>query len=71
MPVASFLEQNEWNGKKLRLIATQGSSGFVSSTADIQRMADGAEVTELVSIYCDDIPHARPQITDCLRRLYQ
>lgn len=71
MPVASFLEQNDWNGKKLRLIATQGSSGFVSSTADIQRMADGAAVTELVSIYCDDIPHARPQITDCLCRRYQ
>ena len=70
MPVASFLEQNDWQGKQLRLIATQGSSGFVSSTGDIRKMADGAEVTELVSIYCDDIPAARQQITDCLKQIY-
>ncbi|MBQ3940654.1 MAG: hypothetical protein II723_06030 [Oscillospiraceae bacterium] len=70
MPVASFLEQHDWTGKQLRLIATQGSSGFVSSTRDIRRMAAGAEVTELVSIYCDDIPSARQQITDCLKSIY-
>ena len=66
MPAASFLEQSDLAGKQLCLIATQGSSGFVSSTADIREMAAGADVKELVSIYCDDIPAARQQLADAL-----
>lgn len=62
MPVATFLESNDFSGKRLGLIATQGSSGFADSVDDIRKMAPGAEITELTSIYCDDIPTARGKI---------
>ena len=66
MPVASFLENSDPRGKKIYLVATQGSSGFVSSTGDIRKMAPGAEVTEGLSIYCDDIPDSREMIGNWL-----
>lgn len=69
MPVATFLEENDFTGKKLYLIATQGSSGYGSSAEDISAMAKGAEVHRVMSIYCDDIPDARERITDWLRDL--
>ena len=69
MPVATFLEGNDFNGKQLCLIATQGSSGFVDSTDDIRKMAAGAQVTELTSIYCDDIPKARAEICRALAQI--
>lgn len=62
MPVATFLEDCDWNGKELILVATQGSSGYGSSVKDVRSMAKGANVTELVSIYCDDIPNARDEL---------
>ncbi|MBQ8920855.1 MAG: hypothetical protein IJ060_01675 [Oscillospiraceae bacterium] len=69
MPVATFLESNDFTGKNLYLIATQGSSGFVDSTKDIRSMAKGANVTELISIYCDDIPKARDEICRKLKKI--
>ena len=71
MPVASFLSQNDFSGKRIGLIATQGSSGFVSSTEDIRTLAPGAEVTELASIYCDDIPSARAALCEVLSEFGQ
>jgi len=71
MPVATFLESCDFTGKKLYLVATQGSSGFVSSTKDIRKMAQGAEVIELTSIYCDDIPTAREELCRKLAKIAQ
>ena len=59
MPVATFLESTDLSGKTLYLVATQGSSGFGSSADDIRSLAKGAEVIEVTSVYCDDIPDAR------------
>ena len=67
MPVATFLESSDMNGKTIHLIATQGSSGFGESTDDIREMAKGANVEEVMSIYCDDIPKARGQILEWLK----
>lgn len=64
MPVATFLENHDFSGKKLYLLATQGSTGFGSSTEDITNLADGAEVIEGLSIYCDDIPDVRNRLKD-------
>ncbi len=69
MPVASFLTENDFTGKNIYLVATQGSSGFAKSTEDIQEMASGASVTEGISVYCDDIPDARGQIVQWLNRI--
>ena len=69
MPVASFLEQSDLSGRKIYLIATQGSFGFGSSTEDIREMASGAVVEEVMSIYCDDIPDSRPRLADWLKEI--
>ncbi len=62
MPVATFLENNDFSGKDLYLIATQGSSGYGKSADDIAAMANGAVVHKAMSIYCDDIPVSRERI---------
>ena len=71
MPVASFLEQSDLRGKKLYLVATQGSSGFVQSTQDIRKMLPKTVVTEGVSIYCEDIPYVREQLCVWLKTVAQ
>ena len=67
MPVATFLESEDFSGKDLYIIATQGSSGYGSSADDIRRMANGANVHEVMSIYCDDIPDSRETIGNWLK----
>ena len=69
MPVATFLESNDFTGKTIYLLATQGSFGFASSTSDIEKMAKGANVIEGLSIYCDDIPNVRAEITEWLKSI--
>lgn len=67
MPVATFLENNDFSGKRIFLIATQGSSGFSSSTKTVKKLASGAEVTEVMSIYCDDIPDSRDKLLEWVK----
>lgn len=55
-PIATFLESSSFSGKTLHLIATQGSSGFASSTKAVRDLVPDAEVKEGISVYCDDIP---------------
>ncbi|MCR5206230.1 MAG: hypothetical protein K6E47_14470 [Lachnospiraceae bacterium] len=67
MPVATFLEGNDFSGKTIYLIATQGSAGFGSSTSFVREKAEGADVIEVMSIYCDDIPDSRVDIVNWLK----
>ena len=69
MPVASFLEGSDLNGKTLYLLATQGSAGFGSSVSDITEMARGARIVKGLSIYGDDIPNARKELEDWIKQL--
>ncbi len=69
MPVATFLEANDFTGKTIYLLATQGSYGFASSTSDIRKMAKGADVVEGLSIYCDDIPNVRAELAEWLKKI--
>ncbi len=69
MPVATFLENNDFSGKTVYLLASQGSAGFGSSTKDIKEMAPGAEVIEGLSIYCEDIIDAREKIGKWLEEI--
>lgn len=66
-PVSTFLESGSFEGKTVYLIATQGSSGFASSTKDVCAAIPDAEVYEAISVYCDDIPAARAQLFDWLK----
>ena len=69
MPVATFLEGYDFSGKKIYLIATQGSAGFGSSTSFVKEKAEGADVIEVMSIYCDDIPDSRAEIVEWLKSI--
>lgn len=67
MPVATFLEENDFTGKRLYLIATQGSSGFSASADTIRSLVIGADVEEVMSIYCEDIPNSRARLLEWVR----
>lgn len=66
-PVATFLESGSFAGKTVYLIATQGSSGFVSSTRDIQAIIPEAAVVEGISVYCDDIPNSASLLANWMK----
>ena len=70
MPVATFLESAKLDGKPVYLVATQGSSGFGSSTKEVKKLAKGADVTEVISIYCEDIPKARELLYDKFKKIF-
>ena len=69
MPVATFLEGADFSGKDIYLIVTQGSRGYGSSVEDVRKMAAGAKVHKVMSIYCDDIPDSRDRIGSWLKEL--
>ncbi len=58
-PVATFLEQNDFSGKTIYLVATQGSSGYANTVTDIEALCPNANVVPLISVYCENIPEAR------------
>ena len=62
MPVATFLEGNDFYGKMIYLIATQGSNGFGNTVSEIRELCPGATVIPGISIYCEDIPDARTEL---------
>lgn len=68
-PVTTFLDENDFAGKKVHMLATQGSSGFATSVRDVQKLIPDAEVIEGISIYCDDIPKCREQIGKWLEKI--
>jgi len=58
------------SGKTVYLVATQGSSGFGSTVKEITKLAKGADVKEVISIYCEDIPKAREQLFEKFKKIY-
>lgn len=69
MPVASFLEENDLSNAKLIPVATQGSSGFGTSIQEIKDKTKANVDENELSIYCDDVPNARGNITKWLKTL--
>ena len=67
MPVATFLEQNDLNGKTVYLIATQGSSGYGKTVSEIEELCPGADVVPGTSIYCEDITDSRDTLLELIR----
>ncbi|MCM1158306.1 MAG: flavodoxin family protein [Bacteroidales bacterium] len=49
MPVLSFLEEYDLNGKKIDFFVTNGGGGVGDSTQDIRKSAAGAEVSEAIN----------------------
>ena len=71
MPVASFLESNDFTGRTIELIATHGGTGFGSSVRDVRELAQGADVRQGIDIYCDDIPTARGKLLEWARTVFE
>ncbi len=67
MPVATFLEQNDFNGKTIYLIISQGSSGYGKTISEIEALCPGANVVPGASIYCEDVPDARDTLLNLIR----
>ncbi len=67
MPVASFLEQNDFSGKTIYLIISQGSSGYGSTISEIEALCPGATIVPGTSIYCEDVPDAREELLRTIR----
>lgn len=49
MPVLSFLEEYDLQGKKIDIFVTNGGGGTGNSAQDIQKSAPGAKVSEAVN----------------------
>ncbi|MBO4783008.1 MAG: flavodoxin, partial [Lachnospiraceae bacterium] len=69
MPVATFLENNDFSGKTIYLLATQGSTGFGSTVEDVTELVKGAKVVKGLSIYCDDIPYVRDELEEWMKSI--
>ncbi len=66
MPVATFLDQNDFSGKTVYLIATQGGSGYGNTVTEIKELCPKAKVIPGTSIYCEDIPDSRDELLQLL-----
>ena len=66
MPVATFLEDNDFDGKTIYLIITQGSSGYGNTISEIEELCPNAKVVPGASIYCEDIPDAGNQLVNLI-----
>ena len=71
MPVATFLEQNDFSDKTVYLIATQGSSGYGSTVSDIEALCPNATIIPVMSIYCEDIPDSREEMMKAISGLWR
>ena len=68
MPVATFLEENEFTDKTIYLIATQGSSGYGKTIREIRDLCPNAKLIVGTSIYCEDIVDARTELVELVKK---
>lgn len=52
-PVAAFLADNDFFGKKIAVFCTNGGGGLGHIPADVKKLAPGAEVMESLDLYED------------------
>ena len=68
MPVATFLEENEFTDKTIYRIATQGSSGYGKTIREIRDLCPNAKLIVGTSIYCEDIVDARTELVELVKK---
>lgn len=70
MAVFSFLEENNFDGKKVVLFCSHGTGGLASSVKDISAvLPDSAIETNVLGVYRDDIPECQETIHDWLKEI--
>lgn len=52
-PVAAFLADNNFSGKKIAVFCTNGGGGLGHIAADVKKLARGAKVLESLNLYED------------------
>ncbi len=70
MPVFSFLEENDLDGKKVVLFCSHGTGGLASSVKDISAVLPDSEIEiNVLGVYRDDIPECQETIRNWLEEI--
>ena len=67
-PVATFLADNDFSGKKIAVFCTNGGGGLGHIPADVKKLAPGAEVMDSLNLYEDGGTDAGKKIEDWLKK---
>lgn len=68
MAVMNFVSQYDFAGKTVIPLSTDGGSGYANSVSDLRSICPGDVSSFNMSVYCDDVPTAREQITQWLKQ---
>lgn len=71
MPVFTFLEKYDFNGKTVCPICTNEGSGLGNSISDIKKLCPGADVKEGLSIHGAEAGQSADLISEWIRRMDQ
>lgn len=67
-PVATFLADNDFAGKKIALFCTNGGGGLGHIAADIRTLCKDSEILDSLNIYEDGGSGAKAKISDWLKK---
>lgn len=67
-PVATFLADNDFAGKKIALFCTNGGGGLGHTVADIRALCKDSEILDGLNIYEDGGAGAKKKIADWLKK---
>lgn len=71
MPVFTFLEKYDWNGKVIAPLVTSGGSGFANALKDLEKMCPGAVIREGLEVLGHETENSRKQIENWAWRICQ
>ncbi|WP_087366847.1 flavodoxin [Cloacibacillus sp. An23] len=66
MPVAAFLEANDFSGKTVAQFVTHGGGGTANCDDDLRKLCPGAKFTEVLSIGGSSARSAKGEVTEWL-----
>lgn len=67
-PIATFLTENDFAGKKIALFCTNGGGGLGHTVSDIRSMCKGANILDSLNLYEDGGADAKAKITAWLNK---
>ena len=66
MPVATFLEANDFSGKTVAQFLTHGGGGVANCDRDLQALCPGAKFTEVLSVGGSSARGAKEDVAEWL-----
>lgn len=67
-PIATFLTENDFAGKKIALFCTNGGGGLGHTVSDIRSMCKGTNILDSLNLYEDGGADAKAKITAWLNK---